>query len=122
MWCCAGSSTRLGYDVERYKLIAFVISGAFGGLSGALYALTLRYASADYFSFYWSVLPIVWCLIGGIGTLTGCWIGVALMSLFQYYVSTWFTHYLLIFGVLILIILRVSRKGMLGYLLSWRSK
>lgn len=108
----------LGYNVERYKLIAFVLSGAFAGLAGALYALTLRYASADYFSFYWSVLPIVWCLVGGLGTLTGCWIGVVIMCLFQYYVSAWFTHYMLLFGVLILIILRVSRRGMLGYLLS----
>ncbi|HUJ88831.1 MAG TPA: branched-chain amino acid ABC transporter permease [Syntrophorhabdales bacterium] len=106
----------LGYNVTRYKLIAFVLSGLFGALSGALYAMTLRYASADYFSFYWSVLPIVWCLIGGTGTLAGCWIGVALMSLFQYYVSAWFTHYLLLFGLLILIILKVSRRGMLGYL------
>ncbi len=106
----------LGYNVTRYKLIAFVLSGVFGALSGALYAMTLRYASADYFSFYWSVLPIVWCLIGGAGTLAGCWIGVALMSLFQYYVSAWFTHYLLLFGILMPIILKVSRRGMLGYL------
>ncbi len=108
----------LGYDVLRYKLIAFVLSGMFGGLAGALYTLTLRYASADYFSFYWSILPVVWCLVGGLGTLAGCWIGVVVMSLFQYYVSAWFTHYLLLFGVLILIILRVSRKGMLGYFAS----
>ena len=40
------------------------------------------------------------------------------MSFFQYYVSSWFTSYLLIFGVLILIILRVSRKGILGYVAS----
>jgi branched-chain amino acid transport system permease protein len=112
----------LGYNVYVYKLIAFVISGVFGALAGGLYALTLRYTSADYFSFYWSILPIVWCLIGGLGTLVGCWIGVAIMCLFQYYVSAWFTHYLLILGVLILVILRVSRKGMLGYVLSWRGK
>ncbi len=105
----------LGYNITRYKLIAFVLSGVFGALAGALYTMTMRYASADYFNFYWSVLPIVWCLIGGTGTLAGCWIGVALMSLFQYYVSAWFTHYLLLFGILILIILKVSRRGMLGY-------
>jgi branched-chain amino acid transport system permease protein len=112
----------LGYNVFAYKLVAFVISGVFAALSGGLYALTLRYASADYFSFYWSILPVVWCLIGGLGTLVGCWLGVALMSVFQYYVSAWFTYYLLVLGILILIILRVSRKGMLGYLLSWRNK
>ncbi|MGB6066263.1 MAG: branched-chain amino acid ABC transporter permease [Desulfomonilaceae bacterium] len=111
----------LGYNVTRYKLIAFVISGMFTALAGALYAVTLRYASADYLSFYWSVLPIVWCLIGGLGTLAGSWIGVSLMSLFQYYVSAWFTYYLLLFGVLVLIILRVSRKGILGYVAGRRS-
>lgn len=108
----------LGYNVERYKLTAFVISGTFSGLAGGLYAVTLRYASADYFSFYWSILPIVWCLIGGLGTLSGCWIGVLLMCLFQYYVSAWFTHYLLIFGVLILVVLRASRRGIIGYLMA----
>ena len=82
----------LGYNVTRYKLIAFVISGMVGALAGALYAVTLRYCSADYMGFYWSVLPVVWCLVGGQGTLAGPWIGVALMSLFQYYVSAWFTY------------------------------
>lgn len=106
----------LGYNVTRYKLIAFVISGMFAALAGALYAVTLRYSSADYMSFYWSVLPVVWCLVGGLGTLVGSWIGVALMSLFQYYVSAWFTYYLLLFGVLVLIILSVSREGILGYI------
>ncbi|MCA1961537.1 MAG: branched-chain amino acid ABC transporter permease [Desulfomonile sp.] len=108
----------LGYNVTRYKLIAFVVSGMVAALAGGLYALTLRYCSADYMGFYWSVLPVVWCLIGGQGTLVGSWIGVALMSLFQYYVSAWFTYYLLLFGVLVLIILSVSRKGILGYIAS----
>jgi branched-chain amino acid transport system permease protein len=108
----------LGYNVTRYKLIAFIISGVIASLAGALYAVTLRYASADYLSFYWCVLPVVWCLVGGLGTLVGSWVGVALMSGFQYYVSASFTYYLLLFGVLILVILRVSRKGIMGYISS----
>jgi len=110
----------LGYDVFRYKLIAFIVSGIFSALSGGLYALTLRYASADFFSFPWSIMPVVWCLIGGIGTLAGPWIGVVIMSLFQYYVSAWWTYYLILFGIIILLILRLSRKGILGYLISRR--
>jgi len=110
----------LGYNVFRYKLIAFIVSGLFSGLSGGLYALTLRYASADFFSFHWSIMPIVWCLIGGLGTLVGPWIGVIIMSLFQYYVSAWWTYYLILFGIIILVILRISRKGILGYLMGRR--
>lgn len=110
----------MGYNVYLYKLIAFVISGIVAALSGGLYALTLRYGSADFFSFYWSIMPVVWCLIGGLGTLAGPWIGVVIMSLFQYYVSSWWTYYMIIFGVIILVILRISRKGILGYLISRR--
>jgi branched-chain amino acid transport system permease protein len=108
----------LGYNVWSYKLTAFVISGMVAALSGGLYALTLRYGSADYFSFHWSIMPIVWCLIGGLGTLAGPWIGVVIMSLFQYYVSSWWTYYLILFGIIILVILRISRKGILGYVIS----
>lgn len=108
----------LGYNVFRYKLAAFVLSGIFTALSGGLYALALRYTSADFFGFYWSIMPIVWCLIGGLGTLSGSWIGVVLMSIFQYYVSAWWTYYMILFGIIILVILRVSRKGILGYLMS----
>ena len=111
----------LGYHVTRYKLIAFVISGVFTALGGGLYALSLRYTTADFFSLYWSIIPIVWCLIGGLGTLIGPCLGVLLMSLFQYYVSAWWTYYLIIFGVLILFILRVSKGGIVGYVMS-RSK
>ena len=110
----------LGYNVHRYKLTAFIMSGVFSALSGGLYALTLRYGSADFFSFHWSIMPIVWCLIGGLGTLAGPWIGVVIMSLFQYYVSAWWTYYLILFGIMILLILRISRKGILGYVISRR--
>jgi branched-chain amino acid transport system permease protein len=111
----------LGYNVLRYKLAAFCISGLFSGLSGALYAITLRYTSADFFHIYWSIIPIVWCLLGGLGTLIGPCLGAVIMSLFQYYVSAWWTHYLILFGILILIILRVSHRGIVGYLLGRRS-
>ncbi|MGA2465052.1 MAG: branched-chain amino acid ABC transporter permease [Thermodesulfobacteriota bacterium] len=110
----------LGYNIFRYKLIAFILSGMFTALSGGLYALTLRYASADFFSFSWSIMPVVWCLIGGLGTFVGSWIGVVLMSIFQYYVSAWWTYYLILFGIIILLILRISRKGILGYVISRR--
>ncbi len=110
----------LGYNVFRYKLMAFIISGIFSALSGGLYAITLRYGSADFFSFHWSIMPVVWCLIGGLGTIAGPWIGVVIMSIFQYYVSTWWTYYLIIFGVIILLVLRVSRRGILGYMVSRR--
>ncbi len=112
----------LGYNVYRYKLAAFILSGVFAGMSGAFYAIRLRYGNADFFGFEWSIYPIVWSLLGGMGTLIGPCIGVVIMSLFQYYVSAWWSQYLIIVGVLIIIVLRVSPKGIVGYIKSKREE
>ena len=108
----------LGYDVIRYKLIAYIISALFTGLSGALYAVRTRYASAEYFSLAISAEPIIWTLIGGAGTLIGPIIGAAIITSLIYYIGVWWKHYLIIIGTLMIILLRVSPKGIVGYIAS----
>src|SRR5581483_2642856 len=111
----------LGYRVYGYKLAAFVTAGTLTALSGALYAIRLRYASAEFFGFEWSVLPFVWGVLGGLRTLPGPVLGVVLFTVFQYYVSAWWTHYLILFGVLIVVILRWLPAGIVGSLAGqWR--
>ncbi len=108
----------LGYDVVRYKLTAYVISAIFTGLSGALYAIRCRYASAEYFSIFISVEPIIWTLIGGAGTLVGPIVGVALLTPIAYYISALWKHYLIIVGLIMVLIFRFSPKGIMGYIVS----
>lgn len=109
----------LGYNVYYYKLAAFIIASMLTALAGALYAVRLRYVSAEFFDFMWSVLPFIWVVVGGIGTLVGPIIGVVLFTVFQIYVSDWWTHYLIIFGVLILAVLRWAPQGVMGYVNQW---
>lgn len=104
----------LGYNVFFYKLAAFVLASMITALAGGLYALRLRYVSSEFFDFMWSVLPFVWVILGGIGTLWGSIVGVILYTIFQIYVSEWWAHYLIIFGILILVVLRWAPKGVLG--------
>jgi branched-chain amino acid transport system permease protein len=108
----------LGYNVLYYKLAAFVLAGTLTALSGAMYAVRLRYASAEFFAFNWSVLPFIWVLLGGIGTLIGPVLGVVLFTVFQFYVSAWWTHYLILFGALIIVMLRWAPRGIIGYVLE----
>jgi len=111
----------LQYNVFYYKLAAFVLAGALTALSGALYAVRLRYTSAEFFAFHWCILPFVWGVLGGFGTLIGPIVGMALFTLFQFYVSAWWTHYLILFGGLIIIMLRWAPKGIIGYINEWRT-
>jgi branched-chain amino acid transport system permease protein len=108
----------LGYDVIRYKLIAYIISALFTGLAGALYTIRLKYASAEFFSIVISIEPVLWTLIGGAGTLIGPILGVVILTLIIYYVGVWWRHYLILIGALLILILRVSPKGIIGYITS----
>lgn len=108
----------LGYNVFRYKLAAFVVAGVLTGLSGALYAVRLRYVSADFLSLKWAVIPIVWSLLGGPGTLIGPILGVVILVVFEYYVSAIWTNYLIVVGVIIILVMRWSPKGIIGVIRS----
>ncbi len=109
-----GRMPFLGYKSLRYKLVAFVVAAAMTALAGGLYALRLRYANADLFGLQWAVLPIVWSILGGPGSLLGPIVAVGVLSLFEYYVSSLFSNYLLIVGVLLIAILRWSQRGIAG--------
>lgn len=114
----------LGYNLFRYKLTAFIVAAALTGLSGALYALRLRYVTVDYLSLKWSIIPIVWVLLGGSGTVIGPILGVVIMIIFEYYVSGIFVNYMLIVGALLMVLMRWSPNGLVGYLMRipslWR--
>ena len=111
-------ASLVGYNVFRYKLLAFVISALYTGLAGALYAIRTRYASADYFSIILSGEAIVWAIIGGSGTLIGPTIGVAIINPIIYYVGVFWRHYLIIIGLLLILVLRFSTKGIVGVVKS----
>lgn len=72
-------TTMLGYNTFNTKLLALVISGAFAGAAGAMYALLFGYAGATFASIQYSILPLLWVLVGGAGTVLGPLIGTLVM-------------------------------------------
>lgn len=104
----------LGYDVARYKLAAFVVSGVVSGLAGASYGLLFGYVGASFASVQYSILPLLWVLLGGAGTVLGPFVG----TLFMFYlidISSGYTSaYLAIAGVVLVLLTLFARQGIVG--------
>ncbi|MCQ8872688.1 branched-chain amino acid ABC transporter permease [Mesorhizobium sp. LMG17149] len=104
----------LGYDTFSNKLVAVVISGIICAASGAAYALLFGYVGSSFASVQYSILPLLWVLLGGAATTLGPLIG----TLFMYYViditSGYTSAYLLIVGIALILLVLFFPKGILG--------
>ncbi|MER9416311.1 branched-chain amino acid ABC transporter permease [Mesorhizobium sp. M0119] len=104
----------LGYDTFSNKLVAVVISGTICAASGAAYALLFGYVGSSFASVQYSILPLLWVLLGGAATTLGPLIG----TLFMYYVidvaSGYTSAYLLIVGIALILLVLFFPRGILG--------
>jgi branched-chain amino acid transport system permease protein len=73
------AASLMGVDVGRAKVAAFVVSAAFAGISGALYASYLSFAQPTQFSLAMSIQFIAAIIVGGMGTATGPLLGSAVV-------------------------------------------
>jgi branched-chain amino acid transport system permease protein len=105
----------LGYDTDRFKLMAFVLSAALAGLAGALKALVLGFATLSDVHWATSGSVILMSLIGGIGTLTGPVVGAfiitGLENILADRVGSWVT---VVLGVIFVVSVLVFRQGLVG--------
>ncbi|MEL6476300.1 MAG: branched-chain amino acid ABC transporter permease [Pseudomonadota bacterium] len=106
----------LGYDTWRYKFAAFVISGSMAGAAGALYGLLFGYVGASFAAVQYSILPLLWVLLGGAGTVLGPFVG----TLFMFYLidlsSGVTTAYLIVVGLALVLLVLFARAGIMGEL------
>jgi branched-chain amino acid transport system permease protein len=112
----------LGYDVHRYKLIAFVISAAMTGVAGGLKALVTQIASLTDITWQTSGEVILMTILGGIGTIFGPILGAGLVkSLEDHLASIGFPVPVLI-GIIFVACVLLFRRGIIGELEHWMQK
>ena len=104
----------IGYDVFRYQLVAYVIAGAIGGLSGFLLANAAEFVSPAYMSWQRSGELVIMVLMGGMGTLYGAVMGAAAFVLAEEWLSGLTEHWKMIFGPLLVLIVLFARGGLVG--------
>ena len=113
----------LGYEVDRYKLMAFVLSASLAGLAGGMKTVVMGFASLS--DVHWSMSGevILMSLLGGVGTFFGPVLGasivIGLQNMLADKVGAWVT---VIIGVIFVICVLSFRKGMVGEWLAWRER
>jgi branched-chain amino acid transport system permease protein len=104
----------IGFDVYRYQLVAYVIAGMLGGLSGFLLANAAEFVSPAYMSWQRSGELLIMVIFGGIGTLNGAIIGAAAFLLTEEWLSGITEHWKVIFGPLLVGVALFARGGLIG--------
>jgi branched-chain amino acid transport system permease protein len=111
----------IGYHVERYKIVAVMLSGLFAGLAGVLYAVQNRFAAPDFVFFLISGEVVIFNVMGGMGTLVGPVAGAAFFFLLREVFSRYFTQYYLIpVGLIFTAMVIFLPQGLLGFLRTRR--
>jgi len=113
----------LGYDVDRYKLLAFVLSTGIAGLAGAMKTFVLGFATLS--DVHWSLSGevILMTLLGGMGSFAGPVLGAFTIIGLQDYladrVGSWVT---VIIGVIFVVCVIAFRRGFVGELIAWQKR
>ncbi|MGZ5236727.1 MAG: branched-chain amino acid ABC transporter permease [Caldimonas sp.] len=113
----------LGYDVDRYKLLAFVLSTSLAGLAGSLKTVVLGFATLS--DAHWSLSGevVLMTLLGGMGTFAGPVLGaftiVGLQNFLADRVGSWVT---VIIGAIFVVCVVGFRRGFVGELLAWQKR
>ncbi len=116
-------AVSLGYDVDRYKLLAFVLSTAIAGLAGSLKTLSLGFATLS--DVHWSLSGevVLMTLLGGLGTFAGPVIGaftiIGLQNFLADRVGSWVT---VIIGAIFVFCVIAFRRGIVGELQAWQQR
>jgi len=107
----------IGYHVERYKIVAVMLSGLFAGLAGILYAFQHRFAAPDFVFFTVSGEVVIYNVMGGMGTLVGPVVGAAFFMLLREGLSRfWAEYYLIPLGIAFTAMVIFMPQGLLGFL------
>ncbi|MDB5366102.1 MAG: branched-chain amino acid transporter permease [Rhodospirillales bacterium] len=112
----------LGYNVDRYKLLAFILSAALSGLAGALNAVVFQLASLNDTTWQHSGEVILMTLLGGVGTILGPAVGGVLVVTLQNYLAASGLPVDVVIGLIFIACVLVFRRGLIGELLAWREK
>ncbi len=112
----------LGYDVNRYKLLAYVLSATLAGLAGATKVLVFELASLTDVHWTMSGEVVLMTLLGGLGTVFGPVVGALIIISMENYLAQLGSWVTVVQGVIFVICVLTFRRGVVGELGHWLKK
>jgi branched-chain amino acid transport system permease protein len=109
----------LGYDADRYKLLAFVLSATLAGLAGATKAIVFQLASLTDVHWTMSGEVVLMTLLGGMGTIFGPVVGAFVIIALESYLSGFGEWVTVITGAIFVVCVLAFRRGIVGELAAW---
>ncbi len=104
----------LGFEVYRYRLVAFVVAGMIAGLAGGLWANLARFVSPDMMAWTKSGEFMVMVILGGLSSVIGPVLGAAVFILVETTISGFTQHWQLVFGPIVIAIALFAPGGLWG--------
>ncbi len=111
-----------GYDVRATRYLAFILSGGFCGLAGALQALHLSIVPLETLAIANSGLVVMMSLLGGMGTFFGPFVGAGVFLLLENLVSLWTVHWQIFVGAAFVACVLFFPRGIWGTILLGRGR
>jgi branched-chain amino acid transport system permease protein len=101
----------MGVNATRFKLLAFAFGASWAGLAGAIFSSRIGIAAPESFTFFESILIVVIVVIGGMGSIPGVIAGAVAMILIPEVLRPLLTYRFLIFGIVLILIMRFRPEG-----------
>jgi len=112
----------LGYDADRYKLLAFVLSATLSGLAGATKAIVFQLASLTDVHWTMSGEVVLMVLLGGMGTIFGPVVGALVIISLENYLAPFGQWVTIITGLIFIVCVLAFRRGIVGELGAWLAR
>jgi branched-chain amino acid transport system permease protein len=112
----------LGYDVDRYKLLAYVLSATLSGVAGAMNALVFQLAALNAVHWTMSGEVVLMTLVGGLGTVFGPVVGALIVLAMENYLAQLGAWVTIVQGVIFVVCVLTFRRGLVGELARFLRK
>lgn len=104
----------LGYNAYLHKLLAFTVSGVFAGVAGLLLAMFNNFMGPSNVFFLASAQGLLMSILGGVGTLSGAFIGATIVVVIQNWVSSFVARWETLLGLIFVLVIVFAPDGIVG--------